>query len=187
MPCNPISGFLVVLGEIEGMGIASDLFVPSGASRSWELRTEEYSVRVLLVEESVGCAELVQRALGQAARGHFEIDRVERMASAAEYLEPDRYDALLVDLAHLDIDPSATLDTASELAHRIPVIVLTGTQDSELSEEALVAADDAVDEAPVLRRFDRADLPSRILAEIKRHRRVGSQGSGPLICRIPGD
>jgi DNA-binding response OmpR family regulator len=169
------------------MGISTDLFDPCGTGRSPELRTDEHSVRVLLVEDSVGCAELVLRALDHAARGRFEIDRVERMASAAEFLEPDRYDALLVDLAHLDIEPSATLDTVSELAHRIPVIVLTGTQDTELGKEALVAGDDAAEEAPVLRRFDRADLPSRILAEIKRHRRVGSQGSGPLICRIPGD
>lgn len=163
------------------MGIASDLFDPSSARRSWELRTEEHSVRVLLVEESAGCAALVEQALDHASRGHFEIECAERMAAALERLDPDRYDALLVDLGHPDIDPPTLFDTATELSHRLPVIVLTGTQDSEL------AAESAEGEEPVLERFDRADLPSAILAEIKRHRRVGSQGSGPVICRIPGD
>jgi hypothetical protein len=170
------------------MAIASDLFDPTGASRSWELRTDEHAVRVLLVEESAGCAVLVQQALGHASRGHFEIECIDCMPAALVRLNPDRHDALLLDLGHLDLEPSATLDAAAELAYWLPVIVLTGTQDSELGDwPARGAADAGAEGRTVLQRFARADLPAAILAEIKRHRRLGSQGSAPAICRIPRD
>jgi DNA-binding NtrC family response regulator len=162
------------------MSAASDLF--EGRQGAIDLRSDQDSVRVLVVEQPRGCAGLVRRALARAARGHFECVFVERIEVALLELERRPYDALMLDLGMHGPHEHAMIDTADLLAHRLPVIVLTGTQDGVRASSA--SADAAMD--PRLeRRFDRAELPQTVLHTVRRHRRFGGGGLEPVICRVP--
>ena len=124
----------------------------------------------------------MQVALGHASKGHFEVFHADRLERAIEELEAGSYDAMLLDLRLPDSDRNSTIDAAGTLAHRLPVIVLTGTEDPDLE---IRASQVGAEEYLIKDRLDRAELPATILRAIRRHRRLGSGGVDPVICRIP--
>lgn len=172
-------------------GIAADGASMAGGSAqeepvAWtsECRTDEDAVRILMVEPSPACASLLRRLLGRARRGHFEVVLAERLSARVDgEIDARRFDAILVDLARLGDAVHEALERASELARRLPVILLTGTEDGELVDRGRSGR---AEDPSLLRRLDRADLPATLLRSIRRHRRVGSGGAGPVFCRIPG-
>lgn len=152
---------------------------PSAPGHAPEVRADENAVRVLLVDRRGGCFGLLLEALERAARGHFEVDCTPCLTRAEQSLALG-YDALLVDFA--DADSAADLDRFCRLARRIPVIVLTGTENGALEADGPHGGDR--DQA--LARIDRAELPATLLEAVRRHRRLGVVcGAEPLICRIP--
>jgi DNA-binding response OmpR family regulator len=142
------------------------------------LRTDEDEVRVLLVEDSGDYAELVEDALGRARRGHFAIQRAEDVEAALLVFELQSFDVLLLDLDLADEDHETTIELASTIAHLIPVIVLTGSASAGVLARG-------VGDLPIRRRLDRAELPAKILHAVRRHRRLGSGGVDPVVCRFP--
>jgi hypothetical protein len=148
-----------------------------------DLRLDEDAVRVLMVEGSLACASLLEGLLARAPRGRFDIVRSQSLvADLDDELELGGYDALLIDLARLGHAAREAVEWASRAAHRLPVILLTGTEDRLLTQPADAAC---VEERPLQRRLDRADIPATILRAIRRHRRVGAGGAEPVFCRIP--
>jgi len=167
-------------GLEQQMSVSSEFFlIPRG---SHELRADEDSARILLVEDSFEYAVLVQAALARAERGHFGVVHVERLGDAIEQLERQTYDAMLLDLSLPDSDRLATIEAAGALAHRLPVIAMTGTQDRSLVDWA---RESGAEDVFLKRWLDRAELPSTILGAIRRHRRFGASGADPVVCRIP--
>jgi DNA-binding NtrC family response regulator len=162
------------------VSVASDIF--ESRQGTIDLRSEEEPVRLLVVEDPRGCAGLVRRTLGRASRGRFEPVFVERIEIALLELDRLPYDALLLDVGLPGTDEEATLDTAALLAHRLPVVVLTGTQSTI---RASLTEADAAEDPRIERRFDRAELPRTILQAVRRHRRIGASGIDPVICRVP--
>jgi len=162
------------------MSFSDAIFNPSGGSR--DLRTNEQSVRVLLVEDIADYATLVATALRRADRGEFDVVHAARLETAMERLAAESYDAMLLDLGLTDGHQSHTIDTAGSIAQRLPVIVLTGTQDRTLATRA---AEAGAEEHLVKQCVDGAELPATILRAIKRHRRLGGGASDPIVCRIP--
>ncbi len=154
---------------------------PSAPGHSPDVRADENAVRVLLVDPRSNCLGLLCEALERAARGHFDVDCASDLQQAEQSLGVG-YDALLVDLADAAGHPTS-IDRLCQLAQRIPVIVLTGTEDGALASERPTRADR--DQA--LARIDRAELPATLLEAVRRHRRLGVCGAEPLICRIPAD
>ncbi len=159
------------------MRSAVDRFIAELSGQSME--RADGAVRVLLVEDSSDFATRVEIALCGHTRARFEVFHAHRLDSARCALETEGYDAMLVDLGPSDADRRATIDAASTLATRLPVIVMTGARASG------DAPSTTTDEVVFKQRFDRADLPGAILRAIDRHRRLGSVGQGPVICRIP--
>jgi DNA-binding NtrC family response regulator len=164
------------------MSAASKLLQPGHWLR--DLRIDEDAVRVLMVEASVACASLLHAILRRARRGHFDVVEVAEVGQVLEreVVEGD-YDALVIDLERLGTRAEPVLDFASAMAQRLPVVLLTGTADGRLTHPANAAA---VANLPIRRRLERADIPATILRAIRRHRRVGAGGAGPVFCRIPG-
>ena len=87
-------------------------------------------MRVLLVEDNDGDAELVTDALTAAISADVQVARVVRLREATARLEQERFDVVLLDLSLPDaagFDGLTRLRAAVPLA---PIVVLTGQQDS---------------------------------------------------------
>jgi DNA-binding NtrC family response regulator len=99
----------------------------------------ESVIRLLLVEDNPGDADLVREMLDSAGEARFELEHAGRLASGLALLAGGGYDVVLLDLGLPD---SAGLDTFYELHAAvpwIPVVVLTGTTDSEIGIQAVAA------------------------------------------------
>ena len=89
-------------------------------------------IRVLLVEDDLANARLVELALSASSHFAFEIEVVERLSTAIERLRDDSFDVILLDLGLPD---SRGLDTISKVHaenQEIPIVVLTGFDDEEM-------------------------------------------------------
>ncbi len=93
-------------------------------------------IRVLLVEDNVPYAELLEDYLARDA-GRFDVTHVESMAEAVRRLQDGRFDAVLLDLSLPDSRGLATVEQATALGTRLPIIVLTGLNDEALATEAV--------------------------------------------------
>lgn len=154
---------------------------PSAPGTAPDVRTDENAVRVLLVDARADCVGLLCEALERAVRGHFVVDCASGFRQAEQSLACG-YDAVLVDLADAGRKAEG-LAPYCDLALRVPVVVLTGTEDGALAidEPSRRARDEA------LARIDRAALPATILDAVRRHRRLGVCCAEPMVCRIPAD
>ncbi len=94
------------------------------------------SIRVLLVEDNVPYAVLLRDHLAHATE-RFEVTHVERMAEAVQRLRNGDFDAVLLDLSLPDSRGLATLEQATTLRSRLPIIVLTGLNDEAVATEAV--------------------------------------------------
>lgn len=151
-----------------------------------DLRVDEDAVRLLMLEGSQACASLVEGILARARRGRFEVVRMGGLPPRlGDEIELAGYDALLIDLARLGTAVREVVEWAASAAHRLPVVLLTGTEDDGLGLP-VDPAGVADDERPIGQRLARADIPATILRAIRRHRRVGAGGADPVFCRIPG-
>jgi diguanylate cyclase (GGDEF)-like protein len=91
---------------------------------------------VLAVVEDPALARAIRARL---AGGRFEVELVPRLERAVEALRLRPYDALLI---HLTLPAEAgrnNLFRAQMLAHRIPIVLLTGHPDEELGLQAVEA------------------------------------------------
>ena len=141
-------------------------------------RQDESSVRLVFVEHSADYAALVCETLERTRKGHFEVRHASRMDAALHDVEEGECDAVLVDWTTQDDDP-VTIDAASSIATRVPVIVLTGNDDETMPE-----GDDSV--TAFRDRMEHSQLPDAILSAVRRHRRLGQSGSAePIVWRDP--
>ncbi len=86
-------------------------------------------LRVLLVEDSAGDADLVQEYLSQARQAVIEVECVPRLASATSLLGREQIDVILLDLGLPDSSGLDTLSRILEAAPRTATVVLTGLDD----------------------------------------------------------
>ncbi len=142
-----------------------------------EARLDEEFVRILFVEDRTELAEAVHRSLGCAARGSFDVIREQDLDRVADQVESGDFDLLLIDLSLSEGDRSAIIECATELAHRLPVVVLTG-----LEPFVEPGADSRRPELGD--RIANADVPGKLRWAIRRSRRLGTGVMSPIFCRI---
>lgn len=111
--------------------------VPVGVSSAGD----EYPAlaRVLIVEDDASCARVLHRALGMTDSGRFSSVVVETMAGALAALATERFDAALLDLNLPDSQGWDSVSTLLTAAPGLPIVVMTGLGDEELSLRALNA------------------------------------------------
>ena len=141
-------------------------------------RVDEQCVRVLFVEDRADFAETIRSILGRCARGSFDVVRQADLIEAAAQIRGESFDLLLLDLTLEQMERTTAIELATDLAHRLPVVVLTGT-------EALVDSGQAVRDS-FERCIEHADVPGKLLAAIRRYRRLGTGVMTPTFCRIEG-
>jgi two-component system, cell cycle sensor histidine kinase and response regulator CckA len=95
------------------------------------------SLKVLLVEDNPGDADLVKEYLSQSRQAVFDVECVPRLAQAISILEREPIDAVLLDLGLPDSSGLETLERILEVASRIPTVVLTALDDELTGMEAV--------------------------------------------------
>ena len=90
-------------------------------------------VRILLVEDNPGDADLIEAYLEPDPRVNARIIRAETLGEAVgEVASSSGLDIVLLDLTLPDSEGIGTLDRLREVAPRLPIILLTGSQNEEL-------------------------------------------------------
>ena len=95
------------------------------------------SIRVLLVEDNAGDAELIRLALAESDVADFVPTHVGRLSDALVLLSEQSHDAVLLDLGLPDSQGMDTLVRAREQALGVPLVVLTGQEDEALAVKAV--------------------------------------------------
>src|SRR6266540_724532 len=97
-------------------------------------------MRVLLVEDNAGDAELVRVACDEADAGAFALEHCETLADAlARVRSAPAPDVVLLDLTLPDASRFEGLRRLTEAAPELPVVVLTGSMDRALGAAAIQA------------------------------------------------
>ena len=93
--------------------------------------------RVLLVEDNPGDARLLGELLREADAIAFKVIHVTSLAQALETVRESTIDVMLLDLSLPDGSGLDTVRRASEEATEVPIIVMTGTDDTTLAMTAV--------------------------------------------------
>jgi PAS domain S-box-containing protein len=83
-------------------------------------------IRVLLIEDEAGDANLVKIALQKSPEVRFDLTWVESLAAAKQALIESRFDVILLDLTLPDSDGLRSVEVVRQIACETPIIVLTG-------------------------------------------------------------
>ncbi|HEV7506549.1 MAG TPA: EAL domain-containing protein [Thermoanaerobaculia bacterium] len=96
-------------------------------------------IRVLLIEDSLADARLIQEVLFREAPSGFEVEHSACLAAGLARLERGDVDVVLLDLTLPDSEGLATLSATATVAGPVPILVLTGLEDEELARRAMSA------------------------------------------------
>ncbi|MDZ8108724.1 MAG: hybrid sensor histidine kinase/response regulator [Nostoc sp. DedQUE12a] len=96
-----------------------------------------YSVKILLIEDNLASARLLQEFLMQAQLQEFTLVHVKRLGEALEELSKCNYDVILLDLTLPDSQGLSSLPPLIGQAPSVPIVVLTNTNDEKLAIEAV--------------------------------------------------
>ncbi|MBD2414942.1 hybrid sensor histidine kinase/response regulator [Nostoc calcicola FACHB-389] len=96
-----------------------------------------YSVKILLIEDNLASARLLQEFLMQAQSQEFNLVHVKRLGEALQELSQCNYDVILLDLTLPDSEGLSSLPPLISQAPSTPIVVLTNTNDEELAIEAV--------------------------------------------------
>ncbi|MBD2292414.1 hybrid sensor histidine kinase/response regulator [Anabaena sphaerica FACHB-251] len=94
-------------------------------------------VKILLIEDNLAEARLLQEFLKQAQSKEFSLVHVQRLRDAFHELNQQTYDVILLDLTLPDSQGLSSLPLLISQAPSTPIVVLTNTNDEELAIEAV--------------------------------------------------
>lgn len=94
--------------------------------------SEKLTYVLLLVEDNIADAELVQELLEHADPDGYAITKAERMATAVEKLKHNQFDVVLLDLGLPDAMGVETVRAIRAVNNNVPIVVLTGNDNEEL-------------------------------------------------------
>lgn len=95
------------------------------------------SVKILLIEDSLAEARLLQELLKSAQVKLFSLVHVKRLQAAINQLKQEAFDVILLDLTLPDSVGLASLAPLIEQAPSLPIVVLTNMNDEDLAIEAV--------------------------------------------------
>ncbi|HEY9804954.1 MAG TPA: response regulator, partial [Candidatus Obscuribacterales bacterium] len=117
------------------------------------------TIRVLLIEDNLAEARLLQEILQVPKFKQFHLRHVKRLAEALAQLQQNHFDAILLDLTLPDSQGLASLPPLLHQAPSLPIVVLTNTNDDDL---AIAAVRQGAEEYLVKRQVN-AELLTRSL------------------------
>jgi signal transduction histidine kinase/DNA-binding response OmpR family regulator len=94
-------------------------------------------LRILLVEDNPGDADLIQEMLPVGEDAEFAVHCVTRLADAVSHLRKEETDLALLDLNLPDSNGIETVRIARQAAPQLPIVVLTGNHDEQVGLAAV--------------------------------------------------
>jgi phosphoserine phosphatase RsbU/P len=94
-------------------------------------------LRVLLIEDNLVDARLIQIMVSDAGGSGFEIERADRLTAALERLARERFDIVLLDLSLPDSHGLETFVRAHREFPNVPIIVMSGLDDERVAVNAV--------------------------------------------------
>ena len=104
--------------------------------RNLEL-TERCVIRILLIEDNPTDAKLITGRLTQTFPGEFEVLHRATLKDGLECLQSTDIDAIILDMHLPDCNGVKIIEIIRKVASEIPIIVLTGVDDSNMALEAM--------------------------------------------------
>lgn len=95
------------------------------------------TVQVLLIEDSITDAIMLERTLNRMNATEFELQRAESLQQGLDFMSQAEFDVILLDLSLPDSWGLRSLNKIQEITREIPIIVLTGTDSDELAIAAV--------------------------------------------------
>ncbi len=92
---------------------------------------------LLLVEDNLKDAELLQECLVDVGAARWQVIHVRRLSDALKYIDSQRIDVILLDLSLPDSQGLETLGQVNLAASNIPIVVLTGLNNEQLAVQAV--------------------------------------------------
>lgn len=94
-------------------------------------------IRVLLVEDDFGDADLLCELLELVPSMNFQVTQSRHLQEALEYLRQQHFDALLLDLSLPDSQGLATVSQIYTQAPNLPIVILSGLEDEAIATIAV--------------------------------------------------
>ncbi|MGI0494222.1 response regulator [Alkalinema pantanalense CENA528] len=94
-------------------------------------------VTVLLIEDNLAEARLLQEFLKGSVLQRFHLCHTQRLGEGMKQLATATFDIILLDLTLPDSQGLSSLDALTQRVPRLPIVVLTNTNDDELALEAV--------------------------------------------------
>ncbi|NET48177.1 MAG: response regulator [Merismopedia sp. SIO2A8] len=94
-------------------------------------------IDVLLVEDSLGEARLLEEMLKGTLLNRFQLTHVKRLGEAIAQIHTNPFDVVLLDLTLPDSSGLHSLESLVLNAPKLPIVVLTNTNDNELAIAAV--------------------------------------------------
>lgn len=121
---------------------------------------------VLVVEDNLGDARLIERSLEDAS-GSFVVEHADRIARAIDRLTEGDIDIVLLDLSLPDSSGQQTFALIRSCAEDVPILVLTGLDDEEAATAAVQAG---AQDYLVKGTFDSEVIARSVRYAVERHR-----------------
>jgi signal transduction histidine kinase len=96
-----------------------------------------HPLRVLLVEDNPGDANLIQEFLADRDDSRFRVEWVERLSTGLERLARGGIDVILLDLSLPDCHGLASFHRARNQMPTLPIVILSGLSDETLATQAV--------------------------------------------------
>ncbi len=125
------------------------------------------SLRILLVEDSIGDARLIEVLLEEEAGAEFSVEHVDRLQAAKDALSNERFDVVLLDLSLPDSHGLSTVEGLRRHSNQVPIVILSGLDDESVALKAVQAG---AQDYLVKGRADGNLIKRAILYAIERHR-----------------
>jgi len=93
--------------------------------------------RLLLIEDNPDEARLLREMFNEQGSHNTEVTQVESIAEAQKYLEQHAVDIVLLDLGLRDANGLEAVQQTHAAAPRVPLVVLSGSDDQSLAVQAL--------------------------------------------------
>jgi len=124
-------------------------------------------LKLLLVEDSLGDARILQEVVAESSSPQFVLTHVEQLGDALALLQEKRFDVILTDLSLPDSSGLQALRQIAEHAQDVPIIVLTGLDDEAV---ALKAVQEGAQDYLIKGQVDTNLLGRAIRYALERHR-----------------
>jgi signal transduction histidine kinase len=96
-----------------------------------------HDIKILLIEDNLAEARLLKEILKGSQKNEFHLVAVSRLAEAISLLKQTNFDAILLDLTLPDSQGLESLAPLLIAAPKLPIVVLTNTNDDNLALEAV--------------------------------------------------